>query len=436
MPLNFLLNLNHILLLASLALHAVLGASFFWILLAHLTCRRQALAREATLLAAPLPADQPHVLVQLPTFNEGKLIRRLAARVGELDWPRDRLHIQILDDSTDGSEAHAKAAAAALQSAGLDAMVLHRTDRTGFKAGALANGLLHSTSDFVAILDADYLPPPDFLALCLRPFLTDAKLALVQARCDYLNGDETAITRAQRRILDAHYAIEQPARNWSGQVMPFNGTCGVWRRAALDQAGDWQGDTLAEDMDVSYRAQMMGWRTLFLATVAVPGELPRSFGDWRRQQFRWTKGSAQVGRKILPAVWRSRLSLGQKIGASFHLGMGAFGPLLLVVLATGLVESLWGGGLSRPAEAMIALVALEMIAGPALLQLAGQRLVRKANLFAELFQVPVVLVLQLLVGLANLRGSVEALAGRHSAFVRTAKQGALDQALGTEAKAP
>ena len=164
---------------------------------------------------------------------------------------------------------------------------------------------------------------------------SDARLALVQARCDFLNGGENRVTEVQRRLLDAHYAIEQPARSWAGQVVPFNGTCGIWRRAAIEVAGGWQGDTIAEDMDVSYRVQMMGWHVLFLSSVAVPGELPRSFTAWRMQQFRWTKGSAEVTRKILPSVWRSHLRLGQKIGATFHLGQGAFGPLFLIVLVTG-----------------------------------------------------------------------------------------------------
>ena len=419
-----LIVLNHFVLIASLAVYALLATSFFWVLFAHLLHRRGHMAREARLLAMPLPAELPHVLVQLPTFNEGALIKRLAARVGQMHWPRERLHIQILDDSTDGSEIHAQEAATLLRAQGLDAVVLHRTQRNGYKAGALAGGLRHSTADFVAILDADYLPAPDFLEQCIRPFLADPRLALVQARCDYLNGGENIITQAQQRILDAHYAIEQPARSWAGQILPFNGTCGMWRRAALDAAGDWEGDTLAEDMDVSYRAQLAGWRALFLISVTVPGELPRSFGDWRQQQFRWTKGSAQVARKLLPAVWRSPVALGAKIGATFHLGMGAFGPLLLIVLVTGAIEQIWGRGLSHAAAILILLAAAEMILGPALLQLTGQVLTRRGRVFYEITQVPVVLCLQLAVGLANLRGAVEALLGHGSSFVRTAKQGA------------
>ena len=419
------LQLDHGVLIASLAAYALLGTGFFWLLLSHLYNRGQSLAAEAALLAAPLPADLPHVLLQLPTFNEGALVLRLGDAVAKLDWPQTRLHIQILDDSTDDSLRFSQSAATKLRDAGFDAVVLHRSDRKGYKAGALAEGLGHSTAEFVAILDADYLPAPDFLTLSMRPFLADAKLALVQARCDFLNGSENIITGVQRRILDAHYAIEQPARAWAGQVMPFNGTCGIWRRAAIDAAGGWSGDTIAEDMDVSYRVQMAGWRVLFLSSVAVPGELPRSFTGWRLQQFRWTKGSAEVTRKILPSVWHSKLTLGQKIGASFHLGQGAFGPLFLIVLVTGLIESVFGGGLSRGAAVLLAVAVTEMILGPALLQIVGQVLTRRAGFVAEAAQVPVTLFLQLLVGLANLRGSVEAFAGHGSTFVRTAKQGSV-----------
>jgi cellulose synthase/poly-beta-1,6-N-acetylglucosamine synthase-like glycosyltransferase len=428
--LTILLTLDHAVLLGCLLLYALLGLSFFWVLFAHLYYRRQSLAREAAILAAPLPAQLPHILVQLPTFNEGALIKRAAARVGQMDWPRDRLHVQILDDSTDGSGLHAQEAAAALGEMGIDAVALQRTKRAGFKAGAMAEGLSLSRAEYVAILDTDYLPPSDFLALCIRPLLADPVLALVQARCDYLNGGENEITATQQRLLDAHYAIEQPARNWAGQVMPFNGTCGIWRRAALDAAGDWQGDTLAEDMDISYRAQMMGWRALFLVSVAVPGELPRSFFEWRRQQFRWARGSAQVMRKILPAVWRSALTPGQKVGATFHLGLGILGPLSLIVLATAVIEMLFGGGLSRDAQFMIALVAIEMICGPALLQLAGQLLTRRAGLFTELVHIPIVLVLQLVVGLMGMWGWLKAIAGHKTPWVPTAKQGSAPQDLG------
>jgi cellulose synthase/poly-beta-1,6-N-acetylglucosamine synthase-like glycosyltransferase len=432
------ITLNHGVLIASLLLYVVLGTSFFWILFAHLYYRRRSLAREAAFLAAPLPAELPHVLMQLPTFNEGALVLRLADAVARLDWPKDRLHVQILDDSTDDSLKYSHAAAASLCAAGYDAAVLHRTNRAGFKAGAMAEGLAHSDAEFVAILDADYLPLPDFLALCMRPFLRDANLALVQARCDYLNGGENLVTGVQRRILDAHYAIEQSARAWSGQVMPFNGTCGIWRRKAIDAAGGWQGDTIAEDMDVSYRVQMAGWHALFLSSVTVPGELPCSFRGWRLQQFRWTKGSAEVTRKLLLSVWGSGLSVTQKIGATFHLGVGAFGSLLLVVLVTAVLEFLFAGALSRSAALLIGVAVAEMIIGPALLQIVGQVLTRRAHFLAELVQVPMTLSLQLAVGLANLRGGVEAFAGHGTAFVRTAKEGSNPANLATnpEVKSP
>ena len=426
---TFFITLDHYVLIATLLLYGLLGASFFWILFSYLYHRPESLAREARLLATPLPAELPHVLVQLPTFNEGALIGQLATQIGKLDWPRDRLHSQILDDSIDGSEIHAQEAAAALRDAGIDALVLHRTKRMGFKAGALAEGLLQSSADYIAIFDTDYLPAPDFLKLCIRPFLLDSGLALVQARCDFLNGDENEITRTQRRLLDAHYAVEQPARNWSGQITPFNGTCGIWRRAALDAGGDWQGDTLAEDMDVSYRVQLLGWRTMFLVTVAVPGELPCSFHDWRMQQFRWVKGSAQVMRKILPAVWRSRASAGRKIGATFHLCLCIFGPLSMIVLGSAAIEIALTGNLTRLAQILFALVIFEMITGPALMQLAGQVLTRRAGLLNELAHIPVVLFLQLVVGLAGMWGWIKAMVGQKTLWIPTAKRGSAGDTL-------
>src|SRR5947209_3019918 len=178
----------------------------------------------------------------------------------------------------------------------------------------------------------------------MRPMLDDAALAFVQARCDYINGAENQVTWSQQRILDAHFAIEQAARNWSGHLMPFNGTCGIWRRRAIETAGGWQGDTLAEDLDLSYRAQLRGWRALFLSSVTVKGELPATLSVWHQQQFRWTKGFAEAARKLLPQIWRSRLSLRQKIVSTLHLGGGMLGPLAAVTVVTGAIDLIFGEG--------------------------------------------------------------------------------------------
>lgn len=380
------------------------------------------MAAECGLLAEPIPAALPRILIQIPVFNEGALVERSADALMRLDWPRDRLCVQILDDSTDNTPAHVRAAADALRNCGICADVIRRAHRTGFKAGALAEGLSRSNEEFVAILDADYLPEPDFLQACMKPMLKDHGLAFVQARCDYLNSDENAMTRVQQALLDAHFAIEQPARNWSGQVMPFNGTCGVWRRAAIESAGGWQGDTLAEDLDLSYRAQMKGWRALFLSTIAVRGELPNSKTVWRQQQFRWTKGFAEAGRKLLWPIWRSQLNSGQKIVSTLHLGGGMLGPLFAVTLLTGAVDLLRGYG---PTPLSVAFITFSLVGGalvgPALLILMGQVLVREASLFSEFLRLPSILAMQISTGFANIGGAVDALIGRATAFERTPK---------------
>lgn len=418
------LQIDHWLFLSCLAIHCVLAASVFWIAIQYLAHRRQAIAAESRLLAQALPPPErlPRVLIQIPTFNEGKLVSRIAESLEALDWPRNRLRVQILDDSTDDSLAYARTAADFLNARGIAAVLIARNHRNGYKAGALADGLRESNDEYVAILDADYLPRPDFLESCMKALLNDTGLGFVQARCDFLNADENRMTRAEQRLLDSHFAIEQPARNWSGQVMPFNGTCGVWRRAAIDAAGGWQGDTLAEDLDLSYRAQMKGWRALFLSSVAVKGELPFSKAVWQQQQFRWTKGFAEAGRKLLLPVWRSRLTTAQKLVSTLHLGGGMLGPLFVLTMATGVIDLTIGYGPTGPAIALLAfsLVGGALI-GPALLILMGQMLVRGATLATELPRLPGVLGLQISTGLANLGGAVDALSGRSSAFERTPK---------------
>jgi cellulose synthase/poly-beta-1,6-N-acetylglucosamine synthase-like glycosyltransferase len=304
--------------------------------LLHLCFRRTGIARERLALTQPLPAEDelPAVLIQIPTFNEGHLVRRALDAAVSLDWPRDRLQIQLLDDSTDASAEIARATVAEFRREDHDVVLIQRSHRAGFKAGALSAGLVCSSQPFVAVFDADYVPAADFLRLCLRPLLGDPRLAFVQARCDFLNAGENRVTRAQQVILESHFAVEQPTRCWAGQILPFNGTCGIWRRAAIEAAGGWHGDTLTEDLDLSYRAQMKGWRALYLVSVAVPGELPNSLASWGQQQCRWNKGYAETARKLLPSIWGSALPWGRKLDAALHLGGCAFG---LLVVATGIL---------------------------------------------------------------------------------------------------
>ena len=309
-----------------------------------------------------------------------------------------------------------------LGDARIDAALITRENRAGFKAGALAAGLSCSRAGYVTIFDVDYMPEPDFLRLCMRPLLDDATVAFVQARCDYINAGENRVTWSQQRILDAHFAVEQAARNWSGHLMPFNGTCGIWRRTAIEDAGGWQGDTLAEDLDLSYRAQLKGWRALFLSSVTVKGELPATLSVWRQQQFRWTKGFAEAARKLLPQVWRSQLSTGQKVVCTLHLAGGILGPLAAVTVVSGAIDLIFGYG---PTAMSVVLLLYSLVGGaiigPALLMTISQIAVRWSRLSYELPRLPRVLFLQIATGLGNIGGAIEALAGRASAFERTPK---------------
>jgi cellulose synthase/poly-beta-1,6-N-acetylglucosamine synthase-like glycosyltransferase len=322
-----------ILLVSALLLQILLGIRVVQTLVKHIRSRREGLRRERELLALPLPSetDLPRVLVQIPTYNEGVLIRRVLDAVVALDWPRDRLAVQVLDDSSGASAALARAAVAACQADGHNVTLLQRSDRAGFKAGALKRGLAASDEPFVAMFDADYVPPPDFLRKCMRPLLAQPDIAFAQARCDYLNAAQNWVTRAQEIILDSHYAVEQPTRYWAGDFLPFNGTCGIWRREAIEAAGGWHGDTLTEDLDLSYRAQLGGWRALYLVSVGVPGELPDGFRVWIRQQLRWNKGFAQTARKLLPGiVSRRTLRWRAKSAAALHLGGCTYGVLIAI----------------------------------------------------------------------------------------------------------
>ena len=290
------------------------------------------------MLGCALPPDGvlPAVLIQIPIFNEGALIWRALAAVTALDWPRDRLQVQVLDDSNDESAEIARAAVHEFQRLGHHVALIQRTTRSGFKAGALKAGLARSNEPFVAIFDVDYVPQSDFLRQCMRPLLADPALAFVQARCDFLNGMTNRVTRAQQAMLDSHFGAEQATRSWTNQILPFNGTCGVWQRAAIEACGSWQGDTLTEDLDISYRAQIAGWRAVYLVSVAVPGELPVTVRAWNSQQLRWNKGFAQTARKLLPVILLSKLTWKRKAEAVLHFG-GCFSGIVSAAIAI-----LWG----------------------------------------------------------------------------------------------
>ncbi len=276
------------------------------------------------------PRLPPFVLVQLPVFNERTVVERVIAAAAALAYPRDRLHIQVLDDSTDDTTHLARASVARLAHAGVPISHHHRRNRAGFKAGALAAGLAQvPQAEYVAIFDADFVPAPDVLQRLLDEFAGRPALGLVQARWEHLNASASPLTLAQAVMFDSYFAVDQVARSAFGLLMNFNGSAGLWRRACIDDAGGWQGDTLAEDLDLSYRAQLRGWRLRYRIEAGVPAELPTSLAAFRGQQFRWAQGSFQVFRKLGRQLLIAPVGLPQRVLGALHM-LGYFPHVLLV----------------------------------------------------------------------------------------------------------
>ena len=325
-----------------LLLAAFIGSLLYMVVLNH-RLRPAGLDREETLLATSLPPDAelPHVVVQIPSFNEGPVLRRGVEAAANLDWPRDKLHIQVLDDSTDETAEFARAVVGELRARGVDVVALQRTDRSGFKGGALHEAMQQTPYNYFAIFDVDYVPPPDFLRRCMRIFVAEPATAFVQARFDFLNPHENALTEMQMVTLDAHLGIEQATRSWAGHPLPFNGTCGIWQRAAIEAGGGWKGDTVTEDLDLTYRGWIKGWRGVFLTSVAVPGELPADSKTWLRQQQRWQDGFRHVSTRMFPAILKSRdIERSAKAAALLHLCMSLNQPVLLIGVVSGLLAAL------------------------------------------------------------------------------------------------
>ena len=266
----------------------------------------------------PGDVEWPAVTVQLPIFNELYVAERVIQAAANLDYPAEKLQIQVLDDSTDETVDIARRAVTHLQEKGINIDHIHRTDRSGFKAGALQAGMESATGEFIAIFDADFVPPADFLRRVL-PHLQEPDLAFVQARWGHINQDYSWLTFLQSLAIDAHFMVEQFVRGRAGYWFNFNGTAGIWRRTAMEDAGGWTADTLTEDLDLSYRAYLKGWRGRYLRHIVAPAELPPSFSAYRRQQHRWAHGSLECARKFIPQVWRAPIPLSHKFQATLHL---------------------------------------------------------------------------------------------------------------------
>ena len=292
----------------------------------------------------PVPvSDLPRVLVQIPVYNEPLVVERALAAAAALDWPSDRLTIQLLDDSTDITSDIAVHATARLRRDGRDVVHVRRADRSGFKAGALAAGMALCDAPYVAVFDADFVPAADWLRRAMATMLANPKAAFVQTRIEWGNGGRNWLTRAQRLMQDAHFAVEQDVRARRGVPFQFNGTGGIWRRAAVEEAGGWSHDTLSEDLDLVLRTHLKGWNGVFLMEPHVVGELPQKIDDFSAQQSRWSKGFVQVARKLIGPIWQSDWPTEAKLATTVQLGQQLIFPVL-VLGAVALVLSILGHG--------------------------------------------------------------------------------------------
>jgi len=280
----------------------------------------------------------PMVTVQLPIFNEMNVVSRLIESIAKLDYPKDKLEIQVLDDSIDETQKTAKETVDKLKKSGFNIFYIHRNNRTNFKAGALQNGMSSARGEFIAIFDADFVPKPNFLKKLIPYFNTD-QIGMVQARWGHSNRKYSLLTKIQAIILDGHFLIEHTARNRSGRFFNFNGTAGIWRKKAIETSGGWQGDTLTEDMDLSYRAQMKGWKFVFVPNVVTPAELPVDIDSFKAQQGRWAKGTIQVAKKLLGEILKSKTPFKVKMEAMFHLSSN-FCYLFLMVMTLVLLPAI------------------------------------------------------------------------------------------------
>ncbi len=344
---------------------AVYGLNSLVLAFLYLRHRRKAISTPLVDRAA-----LPSVTVQVPIYNELHVVERVIDRVAALDYPRDRLQIQILDDSTDETSRLASARAAFYRGRGLDIAVLRRPRRDGYKAGALAWGLGQARGEFVAIFDADFCPYPDFLLQTVPHFLANPRLGMIQTRWVSLNGDYSSFTRAQASALDGHFVVEQSARCHSGLLLSFNGSGGVWRRQTIEEAGGWQADTLCEDLDLSYRAQLAGWECMYLPHVESPGELPPQITAFKHQQARWAQGSAQTLRKLAVPILRSRrFRWWQRVMALLHISNYLAHPLAVFLLLLSLPLLLLRPDLAQPQVGSLGFACL----GPLLVYAMAQR---------------------------------------------------------------
>jgi cellulose synthase/poly-beta-1,6-N-acetylglucosamine synthase-like glycosyltransferase len=368
-------------------------------------------------------AELPRVTVQLPMFNEQFVAERLIDCVCKLKYPQEKLDIQVLDDSTDETVAVVRNLVERYAALGHPISYHHRTNREGFKAGALAEGMQTAKGEFIAIFDADFLPPEDFLLKVIHHF-TDPKIGMVQTRWTHINRNYSFLTEVEAILLDGHFVLEHSGRARSGVFFNFNGTAGMWRRQAIEEAGGWQHDTLTEDTDLSYRAQLKGWKFIYLQDVECPAELPVEMTAFKTQQARWAKGLIQTGKKILPRVLRSDAPLHTKIEAWYHLTANLSYPLM-IVLSVLLLPAM----IIRFYQGWFQMLYIDLpLFMASTFSISSFYLVSQRELFPKtwpraLLYLPFLMALGIGLTITNTKAVLEALVGQQSAFARTPKYG-------------
>lgn len=368
----------------------------------------------------------PLVTIQLPVFNEKYVVERLVDTITKLDYPKELMQIHILDDSTDETLEISKRKAAEYKAQGYDIEVLHRVDRSGYKAGALKEGMKKAKGEFIAIFDADFVPKTDFLQKTL-PHFQDEKVGVVQTRWDHINQDYSLLTEMQAFQLNVHFTVEQTGRDVGNYLLQFNGTAGVWRRDTIDSAGGWEADTLTEDLDLSYRAQLKGWKIKYLVDVLSPAELPVEMNGLKSQQYRWMKGGAETAKKLLPTVWKSDMGFGKKIHASTHLlassvflgvfTLGVFSvPLLFLIAPLGVDPRLFGAF-------MISLLAVVFVYFAANVGTAWKDQSKLKMIVKFVLIFPIFLAISMGLSFHNSIAVLQGYRDKKSAFIRTPKYG-------------
>ena len=369
----------------------------------------------------PVPVEWPKVTIQLPIFNERYVIERLVDSIAQFDYPRDKLDIQVLDDSTDETREIARGCVERYQQLGLPISYHLRTNREGYKAGALQEGLKTAQGELVAIFDADFLPPADFLRRTV-PYFHDAKLGMVQTRWSYVNRNYSLLTEVEGILLDGHFVIEHCARYRRGSFFNFNGTAGVWRRSTIEDAGGWQHDTLTEDTDLSYRAQLRGWQFLYLPEIECPSELPVEMNAFKSQQARWAKGLMQTAKKILPRVLKAKVPGHVKAEAIFHLTANISYPLMVflsVILLPAMIVRFYQGWFQ------VVLIDLPLFLASTCsissFYLASQRVLFPKTWKRTFWFLPFVMAVGIGLSVRNAVSVMEAIFGKKSEFTRTPK---------------